>query len=88
MEEVRALERVSAAIARGNVADARANLTAYERSFPKQLLASEARFLEIEILVAEDRHDKARERARAYLASWPESPYATRVRSLVSLSRP
>lgn len=84
MEEVRALERVSAAIARGDTAAARSNLTSYERSFPKQLLASEARFLEIEILVAEGRHDEARARARTYLASWPESPYAARVRSLVT----
>ncbi len=88
MEEVRALERVSAAIARHRVADARANLTTYERTFPKQLLASEARFLEIEILVAEGHHDKAQERARAYLASWPDSPYAARLRSILSPSRP
>lgn len=88
MEEVRALERVSAAIAQHRIADARAGLTTYERTFPKQLLASEARFLEIEILVAEGRHDKAQERARAYLASWPDSPYAARVRSIVPPSRP
>ena len=88
MDEVRALERVSAAIAQHRAADARANLTTYERTFPKQLLASEARFLEIEILVAEGHHDKAQERARAYLASWPDSPYAARLHSIVPPSRP
>lgn len=84
LAEARALERVRSAISARRAADARAGLDDYRRSFPKKLLAKEAQVLEIESLVAEGRRDEADERAQAFLASSPNSPYATRVRSLLA----
>ena len=82
--EVRALERVRIAVAEHRVADARAGLASYERTFPNGLLKNEARVLEIATLLAEERRDEAEARARAFLASSPDSPYANRVRSLIA----
>ncbi|AKU95252.1 hypothetical protein AKJ09_01916 [Labilithrix luteola] len=87
LAEARALERVRSAIAARRTDDARAGLEDYRRTFPKKLLAKEAQVLEIESLLAEGRRDEAKERAQAFLASSPNSPYATRVRSLLA-SRP
>jgi len=85
--EVRALERVRAALAEGRLADARAGLSGYESRFPKELLGDEARVLEIELLLAGGRRDEAEALARTFLSSSADSPYAARVRSLVSSPR-
>lgn len=84
LAEARALERVRSAISAHRTDDARASLEDYRRAFPKKLLAKEAQVLEIESLLAEGRRDEANVRARAFLASSPNSPYATRVRSLLA----
>jgi hypothetical protein len=85
--EVRALEAVRTAIAERRIARARAGLASYERTFPKKLLADEARVLEIELLLADGRREEAEARASAFLASSANSPYAARVRSLIGASR-
>lgn len=85
--EVRALERVRGAIAERRLSDARAGLESYERAFPKKLLGSEARVLEIELLLADGRREEAEARARAFLASSADSPYGARVRSLIARPR-
>lgn len=85
--EVRALERVRAALANHDVGAARDGLRYYERSFPNKLLGEEARALEIERLLAEGRRDEAEALARAFLASSGDTPYATRVRTLIGPSR-
>jgi hypothetical protein len=82
--ETRALERVRVALGEHRVVDARAGLGSYERSFPQKLLANEARVLEIETLYAEGRRVEGEAAAHAFLASSPDSPYASRVRSLVA----
>jgi hypothetical protein len=86
--EIRALERVRVAIAEHRVADARADLTSYEGSFPKKLLGKEARVLEIETLFAEGRRAEGEASARAFLATSADSPYAARVRSLLGSAEP
>lgn len=82
--EVRALERVRIALAEQRVADARAGLASYERTFRNKLLRNEARVLDITTLLAEGHRDEAEARARAFLAVSPDSPYANRVRSLIA----
>jgi len=85
--EVRALERVRAALAEHRIADARDGLASYERAFSRKLLANEARVLEIEMLLADGHSEEADARASEFLASSANSPYADRVRSLVGRPR-
>lgn len=85
--EVRALERVRVALAKHDVAGARQGLVDYEHSFPNKLLGEEARALEIERLLAEGRRDEAEALARVFLVSSGDTPYATRVRTLLGSSR-
>ncbi len=85
--EVRALERVRTAIAEHRIADARAGLATYDATFPKKLLADEARVLHIELLLADGRTAEGEALARTFLATSADSPYAARVRSLVSSTR-
>ncbi|MDF2694831.1 MAG: hypothetical protein K0S65_3214 [Labilithrix sp.] len=85
--EVRALERVRVALTEHRVTDAREGLRSYERTFPTKLLEKEARALEIEALLAEGRRDEAEALARVFLATSGDTPYATRVRSLIGAPR-
>lgn len=86
-DELLALDRIRAALAERRIADARMGLSNYERRFPKKLFKHEANVFEIETLIAEGRRDEAESRARSFLASSPDSPYAARVRSLMAGSR-
>jgi hypothetical protein len=45
------------------------------------VLVQERALLEIEALVGLGKREQARERARAFLVTWPESPYARRVQA-------
>lgn len=56
----------------------------HERQFPRGQMAAEREFLAVQALRATGRDDEARARARALVARFPESPYASRVRSLTS----
>lgn len=86
--EIRALESVRVALAERRVTDARAGLGSYQRAFPKKMLGNEARVLEIETLLAEGRRAEGEALARAFLATSADSPYAARVRSLLTGGAP
>jgi hypothetical protein len=82
-KEVAALKRASSALASGDAALALAVLQDYGARFPAGSLASEAAVLRIQALAQAGNASAARRAAESFLAAYPRSPYAERVRSVV-----
>jgi hypothetical protein len=80
--ELAALDGVAKAIQAGNGAGALAMLDAYTRAFPHGSLDLEAKVLRAEALESAGRHDEAALRARSFVAHYPTSPLAVRMRRL------
>lgn len=85
--EVRRLDQARSAMQSGQPAAALSALQAYEREFPRGSLGPEAQVLQIEALVQSGRGAEARSAAERFLARYPSSPHARRVRSLVADAR-
>lgn len=81
--EVAVLDRARAALRRGDTAAALTALEAHRRAFADGALVAEADAVRIEALVQAGQRAAAAEHARMFLARYPGSPLARRVRSLV-----
>jgi hypothetical protein len=82
--ELAMLDRARAALAEGDPALALSMIDAYFARFERPELAPEATVLAIQALVRAGDRDAARRRASAFLAANPSSPYAARVRSMLT----
>lgn len=76
------LERARSALVRHDAAAAAAALDAHDAQFPVARHAEERDYLRIQLLRERGEVAAARERARAFLAAYPESLYRGRVESL------
>jgi hypothetical protein len=81
--ELAMLDQARAALANGNPAGALSILDAYAARFPHASMAPEASMLRIEALVRAGDTAAARRVADAFLAHNPQSPYASRIGSLL-----
>lgn len=84
-DEVAALDRARGALASGDPRGAQAQLDAYQQRFPRGVMGPEATVLRIEALTAAGDRAGARSMAEQFLATHPNSPHASRLRSLVGL---
>jgi len=82
--EVAALDKAQRALRAGDGDAAARALTRYEQQFGQGRLADEAQVLQIETLAVHGDKAAAQAQARAFLASHPNSPYASRLRALVA----
>jgi hypothetical protein len=80
--ELAALDGAAKAIQAGNGAGALTLLDAYARTFPHGSLDLEAKVLRAEALESAGRHNEAVARARTFVAHYPTSPLAVRMRRL------
>jgi len=80
--ELAALDGVAKAIQARNGAGALTLLDAYTRAFPHGSLDLEAKVLRAEALESAGRHDEAALRARTFVAHYPTSPLAERMRRI------
>lgn len=80
--ELAVLDSAAKAIQAGNGAGALALLDTYARTFPHGSLDLEAKVLRAEALESAGRHGEAALRARAFVAHYPTSPLAVRMRKL------
>jgi hypothetical protein len=81
-EEVSSLREAREALAAGQTQRALAALDAYLQRFPGGHLGLEAEELRIEALARSGQGAAASTRARAFLATHPQSPYAHRLRAI------
>jgi hypothetical protein len=79
-QEARMLADVRARLRRGDTSGAAAALDTLRASFPSGMLAQEREAVAIEILVTSGNAAEADRRARAFLAAFPDSPHAAKVR--------
>ncbi|MCW5805884.1 MAG: hypothetical protein KIT31_26165 [Deltaproteobacteria bacterium] len=86
--EVAALDRARAALRIRDFAATIAALDEYRRTFPDGALLAGAEVVHIEALVQRGDTAGAAERARAFLARFPSSPLARRVRSIALKETP
>ncbi len=82
--ELSALDAARAMIASGNPNGGLAALDAYHRQNPRGRLKLEAEVLYIDALASSGRTDAASKRAKAFLAKYPNSVLASRVRRYTS----
>jgi TolA-binding protein len=80
--ELAALDGAAKAIQAGNGAGALTQLNAYTHAFPHGSLDLEAKVLRAEALQSAGRHDEAVAGAKAFVAHYPKSPLAVRMRRL------
>lgn len=83
-EEVQLLDRARAALEGGDAASAIEALERRDQRFGGGALGPEARVIRIEALLARGDRARAAAEARSFLASHPDSPLASRVRSLLA----
>jgi hypothetical protein len=83
--EVTRLRRARAVLVGGSPASALEVLNGYALEFPSGALRIEAAALRIEAVAALGDHAAARRLAAEFLASFPSSPLATRVRQVSGL---
>ena len=86
--ELATLEQARSALASGDAPRALSLLDAYAARFPGGTMALEATVLRIEALVRAGDVTAAQRAGNAFLASRPQSPYSTRVRSLIGAPNP
>jgi hypothetical protein len=82
-EEIALLDRAREAVARGSASSALAALDEHDRTFPGAALGPEATVLRVEALSLRGDRPAAVRLGRAFLAAHPESPHASRLRSLL-----
>jgi outer membrane protein assembly factor BamD (BamD/ComL family) len=82
-DELASLDRARAALSAGDAPQALALLDAHNARFPHGAMAPEATMLRIEALVAAGDRASAQRAADAFIAQSPDSPYVSRVRSLL-----
>lgn len=85
-EQVAAIDRARAALARGDSAQTLRIVDEYDRLFPNGILVQEATALRIEALLKQGNRGIAAELANRFLTLHPRSPYAAWIR--FSLERP
>ncbi len=81
--EMELVRRAKTALAANDAASALATLDAHDRRFPRGAFAEEADALRIHALAARGDSEAARAAAARFAASYPRSPYAERIRSIV-----
>ena len=81
-DEVAQLQKAKLALKGGNAAQALSELGTYAQRFPRPMLGAEASVLRIEALNQSGDTARAKSLAEGFLAKNPNSPYATRLRSL------
>ncbi len=82
--ELRALERVHALLASGRPDTALSEIDDYQKAFPNGVMQQESEALRIDALARAGRHEESAARAHAFLAAYPESPHAARIRALLA----
>jgi len=80
--QIAALDAARGLLAAGDANGCIAALDRLQRDYPRTPLAQEAAVLRIEALAASGRRVQARALATRFLAAHPDSPYATRLRTL------
>ncbi len=86
-DELAVVERVRSRLATGDVKGARENLAAYRAAFVRGRFVEEVDALEVEVLAADGARAEAVAKADAFTSRYPRSPYARRVRSVVSFDQ-
>lgn len=87
-EEVRAIDRATAALASGRAARALAALDDYERQYPEHRFAPEALYLRLEALRKSGQMAAARAVAERLVQSYPMSPQSVSARSFLGQTIP
>jgi hypothetical protein len=82
-QQVAALDRARAALDSGDTARARRLADAYEAEYPGGAFTQEAEVVRIDALVRENNRAEAERAAKRFLAAYPKSPHAARVRTLL-----
>ena len=82
-EEAAAIEQAGSAVRHQDGASALRALDEYQARFPRGRLYPEATALRVQALLLVGQRDAARETAARFLRSYPESPSAKRLRTLV-----
>jgi hypothetical protein len=77
------IDAARVALGKGRSHDALVFLMGHERRFPEGTFVQERELLIIEAMVAEGRGTQAQQRGQAFLARFPHSTHAPRVRSLI-----
>ncbi len=78
-DEVQLIDRAASAIAGGRCREARQTLESYRSRFPSGKLSEEAAVLAIDVLGTRGEYESAREQARAFVASHPDSAVGGRL---------
>lgn len=78
-EQIALLDRARAALARGRVADALRDVSAYQSRFGAGAFAQEAAVLRVQALARAGRKDEAHDEASAFARKYPKSPHASQV---------
>jgi outer membrane protein assembly factor BamD (BamD/ComL family) len=82
-QETLLLDRARKAVARRAYVDAIAALDAYDVLAPSGVLVQEARALRVQACADQGKRLAALDLGRAFLAEFPTSPYAKRVKAIV-----
>lgn len=85
--EIAALDRARSAAQRGDYAGALQELDRYERAFQRGRLRPEALLLRVQTLLSSGDTAGAKALGARFLAHYPQSPLAPRVRKLIGVSR-
>lgn len=83
-DQVASIDRARAALAAGDAREAVAQTHEYEARFPHGSLLQEATVLRVEALLRLGEPSRAREVGDRFLAAYPTSPHAARVRQMLS----
>lgn len=82
-DQIAALDRARAALGSGDLSRAKKLVDAYESEYPGGAFTQEAEVVRIDALVHEGNHDGAERAGKHFLAAYPKSPHAGRVRALL-----
>ncbi len=82
-EQIAELDRARAALDAGSTERALHLVDAYEASYPSGALVQEAELLRVEALVRAGNRPDAERAGKRFLAAYPKSPHAARVRALL-----
>ena len=82
--ELAAIEAARGVLASGHASDALARVHDYRTTFATPHFSDEADVIEVQALAALGRGDEARTKAQRFLAAHPRSPYAQRIRAVVT----
>ncbi len=82
-DQIAALDHARAALTAGDASRAKKLVDAYESEYPGGAFTQEAEVVRIDALVHEGNHDGAERAGKHFLAAYPKSPHAGRVRALL-----